>query len=219
MEKKYWFERWQNNEIGFNQQQPNPFLLQYLKALNLKPGSNILVPLCGKSIDMLWLVEQEYKVFGVELSLQACIDFYEENNLTFQKNTKKQFTVLTAENITLLSGDFFELNKEFIAPIDAVYDRAALVALPPETRSRYAAHISKLSENNTQILLITGSYNQAEMQGPPFSVDKDEVKMLYGQNFIIHELHSDQTKEIPQHLRAKGLTKSREWVFHLTRNK
>lgn len=218
MEKEYWFDRWQNNEIGFNQQQPNPFLLQYLKALNLKPGSNILVPLCGKSIDMLWLVEQEYKVFGVELSLQACIDFYEENNLTFQKNTKKQFTVLTAENITLLSGDFFELNKDFIAPIDAVYDRAALVALPPETRSRYAAHISKLSENNTQILLITASYNQSEMQGPPFSVDKNEVKMLYGQNFIIHELHSEKTKEIPEHLRAKGLTKSSELVFHLTRN-
>lgn len=217
MDKEYWFDRWQNNEIAFNQQKPNPFLLQYLKTLNLKPGSNIFVPLCGKSIDMLWLCEQGYKVIGVELSVQACIEFYEENNLTFQKNTKKQFTALTGENITLLAGDFFELDKELIEPIDAVYDRAALVALPSEARARYAAHISKLSEDNTQILLITASYNQAEMQGPPFSVDEDEVKMLYGKNFVIDELYNEQTNEIPDHLRAKGLTRSCQWVFRLAK--
>jgi thiopurine S-methyltransferase len=218
MDKEYWFDRWQNNEIAFNQQKPNPFLLQYLKALNLKPGSNIFVPLCGKSIDMLWLREQGYKVIGVELSVQACIEFYEENNLAFQRNTKKQFTALTGENITLLAGDFFELNKELIEPIDAVYDRAALVALPSEARTRYAAHISKLSEEYTQILLITASYNQTEMQGPPFSVDEDEVKILYGKNFVIYELYNEQTNEIPDHLRAKGLTKSRQWVFRLAKN-
>jgi thiopurine S-methyltransferase len=213
MNKEYWFARWQNNEIGFNQLQPNPFLLQFFPHLNLKLGSKIFVPLCGKSIDMFWLARQGYQIIGVELNLQACRDFFTENEINYKEEKIGQYTVLKSEDITLLSGNFFDLNKEMLGRIDAIYDRAALEALPFEIRPLYAQMLIKLKEEQTPMLLITASYDQSEMQGPPFSVDEKEITNIYGKHFHIERLLSEPIKVIADHLKAKGLKKAQRLVL------
>ena len=215
MKKEYWHGKWQQNQIGFNQEEPNPFLLQYINLLNLKRGDRIFVPLCGKSIDMFWLIKQGYYVIGVEFSLIACEAFFKENSIPFEVSKYDLFTVFQGKNITLLSGDFFNLNKSLLGTVNAVFDRAAIIALPEELRQRYAKHFIELLEPNTPLLLISLSYDQNEMEGPPFSVEKKEVEKLYQNNFSIKQLCNKPVEKIGPHLLAKGLTQASEQVYHL----
>ena len=216
MEKAFWQQKWESNEIGFNQQQPNELLLRYFRTLNLRQQSRVFVPLCGKSIDMLWLVNQGYKVIGVELSQIACDAFFNENKIPVEITQSDKFTVYQSERLTLLSGDLFDLNKETLGKVDAVFDRAALIALPAELRQRYATFLMNLIEPGTPMLLITNTYDQNEMNGPPFSVDERDVFSLYGDRFNIKQLYNQPAESIPPHLRAKGLTNVSEEVYYLS---
>jgi thiopurine S-methyltransferase len=216
MKQEFWHQKWQSNQIGFNQLQPNHLLLQYFATLNLKPGSRVFVPLCGKSIDMLWLVSQGYEVLGVELSSIACTAFFNEQSIPVTVTHSDTFTVYHSEKITLLSGDFFDLNKKMLNKVDAVYDRAALIALPVELRQRYATFLMSLIEPGIPMLLITNRYDQNEMEGPPFSVDENEVASLYSEHFNIQQLYHQVVETIPKHLLAKGLITASEAVYYLS---
>lgn len=219
MNTDYWHQRWQANELGFNQAHPHVLLQRYFNDLNLKSGARILVPLCGKSIDMLWLLSQGYELIGVELSSLACSAFFTEHQLSVTTHHTDHFTMFQGEKITLLAGDFFELNQETLGSVAAVYDRAALVALPSELRQRYAAHLITLLQDTSSVFLITTSYNQESMQGPPFSVDEAEVIKLYGAHFHIKQRYNKSLKAIPPHLQAKGLREAHEQVYCLTQGK
>ena len=214
MEKSYWQERWDKKEIGFNQATPNVLLQKFFNNLSLKPGSRILVPLCGKSIDMLWLVEQGMQVIGIELSEQACLAFFEENDLAYVKETTYDGVVTFSNSeITLYSGDFFTFTKDQLGNIDDVYDRAALIALPKDLRTQYVSHLKSLLLPTTQLILLTTSYDQETMQGPPFSVVPAEVNALYGSNMKIEMLYDKPFTEISEHLYEKGLRAATEYVF------
>jgi thiopurine S-methyltransferase len=219
MTDTYWQERWQTNQIGFHQPKFNPLLLQNFPSLDIKSGAVIFVPLCGKSLDMVWLADQGFKVVGVELSDLACKDFFKENNIPVEVTTTDVFTVYKSEHITIYSGDYFKLSTEQIGKIDAVYDRAALIALPDELRQQYASHLKDLVSPEAKMLLIVMSYNQDEMAGPPFSVDKNEVSKLYGSQFSIKQLYSNDVTQISDHLRVKGLTSFTDQVYCLVAQK
>ena len=215
MTDTYWQEKWQSNEIGFHQSKFNPLLLQYFSSLDLKPRAAIFVPLCGKSLDMVWLADQGFKVVGVELSDLACKDFFKENNISVEISTTDHFTVYKSKNITIFAGDYFKLATQHIGKIDAVYDRAALIALPAELRQQYASRLKELLSPQTKMLLIVMSYNQDEMAGPPFSVDENEVTKLYNSQFSIKQLHRNDVTQISEHLRVKGLTCFTDQVYAL----
>ena len=217
MDKKYWHQRWQSNEIGFNQSKPNQLMQRYFPLLNLEPSNHIFVPLCGKSIDMIWLAGQGYKVTGIELSESACQAFFSDNKIAAKKTQTDNFVVYSNNQITLFSGDFFKLNKSILDKIDAVYDRAAFVALPASLRSLYTEKLSQLLAPETKICLITTLYNQKQMQGPPFSIDESEIDTLFGLNFEIEQLYSKPLMEIPLHLKSKGLLQATEQVHMLTK--
>ena len=217
MKNEYWQQKWQSNDIGFNQEKPNKLLQRYLGLLNLKPGDRIFVPLCGKSVDMLWLASQGYDIVGIELSPIACEAFFHEYDIPVDVIKKDNVTLFQSEKIVLIAGDFFELNKSMLGQVDAVYDRAAVIALPARLRQRYARHLVKLLDKNAQMLLLTTSYNQSEMKGPPFSVDVHEVTMLYGADCTIKQTYCKPIKIIPTHLQMKGLLNACEHVYHLGR--
>lgn len=218
MNSEYWHQKWQSKDIGFNQLQPNKLMLRYFSVLKLRPGSRVFVPLCGQSIDMLWLAEQEYQVIGVELSQVACNAFFEENKIPVKVTATKDFSLYLSEKITILCGNFFKLNRVILDKIDAVYDRAALIALPKESRKSYTEHLVELITPATTMFLITTVYNQSEMQGPPFSVDEGEVNELYGAHFDINQLFSKEF-EAPAHLQIKGLNQVKEQAYLLTGKK
>lgn len=215
MNKDYWHNRWEENNLGFNQSQPNPGMVRYFERLDLEPGGRVFVPLCGKSIDMLWLLQQGYQVIACELDPIACEAFFQENQLEYTTKQLENFTVFSGNNITLFQGDFFQLNKKLLGAIDAIYDRAALVALPESMRIDYSKNIIELSETNTQMLLITMGYDQHTMAGPPFSVIPEEVKKLYQKNFEIEILSDKKLDEVPEHFQPKGLEAAWEYIFKI----
>lgn len=218
MQPDFWHERWQRNQIGFHQDRINPYLRQFWPALSLAPGSRIFVPLCGKSRDMLWLRAQGLEIVGVEISRLAVEAFFEENDLRASVTTQGAFRVYEAEGIRLYCGDFFDLTAADLAGVSAVYDRASLVALPPEMRPAYAEHLLGLLTPGTKTLLVAFDYPQHEMDGPPFSVQEPEVRMLYERACDIRLLHSEDILDREPRFRDKGVTRLQEKVYMLAYN-
>ncbi len=216
MKHDYWLDRWQHEEIGFHQNEINPYLCQYWQALNLTPGSEVFVPLCGKSRDMHWLSEQGHAVLGVELSTIAAQAFFKEGGRTPQHFTNKRFSRYKENNISILCGDFFDLDKNDLAKASAVYDRASLVALPPEMRERYVRHLLHILPPVTQILLVTFDYPQTEMSGPPFAVSPSEVEALYHKHAAIRLLAQENVLAQNPRFQERGLSRLHEGVFLLT---
>lgn len=217
MEPDFWHARWANNQIGFHEGRPNDFLVKFLPRLAVMPGRRIFVPMCGKGVDMQWLAGQGYAVLGVELSPIAVQAFFAENNLPVEQSTHGPFTRWRSGAIEILCGDFFALTADELADVAAVYDRAALIALPEHLRTAYARHLETLLPGSMRHLLVTLDYPQEQMSGPPFSVDAAEVRCLFGARCTIEPLESRDALADNPHLQAKGLARLQENVFLLTR--
>lgn len=190
MKHDFWHQRWSEGRIGFHQADFNPYLKKYWQLLSLAADDRVFVPLCGKSKDMLWLREQGHEVLGVELNASACEAFFAENGAEPECNQKSGFVVRSVDGVELMCGDFFSLNTEDLRDVGAVYDRAALIALPQEMRTQYAEHLTQILPKGVQILLITLEYDGEG--GPPFSVQGSEVERLFGAAFEIECLERTQ---------------------------
>ncbi|SDX50007.1 thiopurine S-methyltransferase [Nitrosomonas halophila] len=216
MEQDYWLTRWQQGDIGFHQDDINPYLRQYWHELNLPQGGEVFVPLCGKSRDMLWLRNQRQKVLGVELSDLAVQAFFSEQALVPERMRDDSFVHYRVDDIDIRCGNFFDLGREDLASVQAVYDRASLVALPPAMRQRYASYLLQILPPGTQILLIAFDYPQAEMAGPPFAVTPGEVAALYQPHAEIRLLAELDVLAHNPRFRERGLSQMRESIFLLT---
>ena len=218
MKAEFWLDRWKNGQIGgFNQQEANAALRAHWPTLGVPAGARVFVPLCGKSIDMVWLRAQGHEVLGVELSRIAVRDFYAENGLRPEISPHGKLERWSAEGVTILCGDLFELTPDDLADVKAVYDRASLIALPRELRDRYAAKMRDDLPRDAQTLLVTLRYREGEMEGPPFSVDETEVRRLYAGAFDVNLLSSSDATADARQLRDRGVTSLSEDVFRLRR--
>lgn len=178
MQADFWHKRWERNQIGFHQEQVNPYLAQYWSGLDVPAGSRVLVPLCGKSLDLAWLAGQGLRVLGVELSQKAVEDFFSEHQLEPERFQQGAFQCFRSEGIELWCGDVFELRAEDVAGCAGLYDRAALIALPPEMRQRYAELLGAILPDGCRGVLVTMDYDQSKLEGPPFAVSDAEVRAL-----------------------------------------
>jgi len=217
MDLDFWHERWQANLTGFHQDEINTHLLRYWPRLQLAADSRILVPLCGKSLDMLWLLEQGHPVVGVEVSQIAVESFFEENRLSPEVHEEHYGHRYVVERLELLCADFFSLAQADIGRVDAFYDRAALIALTAAQRPRYAAQLTQLLGRGSGGLLVTLEYHQSEMDGPPFSVPGEDVYRLFDSAFTLEQLFEFDVLEDNRKFREKGLTQLTEHAWHLTR--
>ena len=190
MHSEFWHERWRSGRIGFHQQQVNPLLERYWSQLHGSGDGRVLVPLCGKSLDMLWLREQGYEVTGVELNERACQAFWSEQGVEVVARREGEFVVRDKDGMRLLCGDFFALPADEFDSIAWVYDRAALVAFPEPMRKQYAQTLIRQLPAGVGMLLITLEFDDAE--GPPFSVTEAEVQALYSERFEIEKLSAEQ---------------------------
>ncbi len=218
MEPKFWHERWAAEQIGFHQRETNSHLENYWQTPGLESGSRILVPLCGKSLDMLWLVRQGHKVVGIEISPLAVEAFFTENGLTPSVTSGPGYTCWSDAGIDLYCGDFFSLDIGVTGNVDGFFDRAALVAMPPSKRPAYVTQLTSLLPAQASGLLVTMDYNQREMDGPPFAVPASEVDSLFAGDYLVEQLHEADVLESNPAFRDKGLGRLKEHVFRLTRN-
>jgi thiopurine S-methyltransferase len=182
MHAEFWQARWARSEIGFHLPEVNPYLQQHWPALGLLEGSRVLVPLCGKSLDLAWLAGRGYQVVGVELAQRAVEDFFAEHALQPVVSEVGAFRVYRAGAVEIYCGDFFALTAQQLAGCTGLYDRAALIALPPEMRARYVAHLTQALPSGCQ------DYDQAQMDGPPFAVADDEVQRLFTPDWQLEAL-------------------------------
>ena len=190
MHSEFWHDRWKEGRIGFHRQDTHPLLMRGWSALNAQGEGRVLVPLCGKSLDMLWLREQGHEVLGVELSDLACQTFFAEQAVDVPVQEKDGFAVRSVEGLELYCGDFFALSESCLETVRWVYDRAALVAFPPEMRQQYAQTLIEKLPAGVSVLLVTLEFEGE--QGPPFSVPEVEVQALYGSRFEIEKLIVEQ---------------------------
>lgn len=188
MHPDFWHQRWQQNQIGFHQSTPTPLLQKHWPALGVAAGARVFVPLCGKSLDLAWLAAQGHPVLGVELSRLAVEQFFAEHGQQPAVEDSRYGTHFRAGDIEIICGDAFGLDAALLANCAAVFDRAALIALPPTLRQRYVGELQARLPTGCRGLLITLEYPQDERDGPPFPVPEQEVQGLYGGNWSIELL-------------------------------
>lgn len=206
MELSYWESRWRKGNIGFHLSEVYPGLVNNLTQINLPDKFTCLVPLCGKSLDMVWLSSLAGKVIGVEISEKAVKSFFLENGLPVQEQSYSGFKIFRSGNIEIWCGDFMKLPLQKIPEIDLIYDKAALVALPSNMRKKYIAKIHSLSNPHTHILLHYFTYNQNEIQGPPFSISQEEIKKGFEPPFNTRILDEKiMSDEFIQKFKKRGL--------------
>jgi len=214
MDPAFWHKRWSTNQIGFHLPEVNPYLQRFWSQLGLEQGSRVLVPLCGKTLDLLWLAHQGHSVLGVELSEKAITDFFQEHQLEPSVSEEGVFKVFRAGGIELLCGDFFALRPGDVADCTALYDRAALIALPAPMRERYAAHLQHILPDCAG-LLITLDYDQAQMPGPPFAVGDGEVQRLLGSSWRLEVLQEEDVLGESWKFLQAGVTRLDERVYRI----
>jgi thiopurine S-methyltransferase len=209
MDAQFWLQRWEENHIPFHLAQANPALTAYFKKLSVPKGGRVFLPLCGKTLDIPWLLAKGYRVAGAELSKIAIDQLFAGLGVKPEITALGKIDHYRAKSLDIFVGDIFDLSPKTLGPVDAIYDRAALVALPPKMRKKYTAHLMKITDKAPQ-LLLSFEYDQSLMEGPPFSVPGDEVKRHYEDSFELTLLSS---KNVPGGL--KGICPAREdaWLL------
>jgi thiopurine S-methyltransferase len=217
LQPQFWHDRWRTGQIGFHQSAVDRHLRRHWPELGHSNSSRVFVPLCGKSLDLLWLRERGHSVAGVELSALALESFCMEQGVPARRRTLDSFDVYEAERIELYRGDFFELAPELLGTFSAIYDRASLISWTPELRSAYVAQVATLSKPGTLTLLIVMEYPQAQMPGPPFSISAEDIDRLYSETHAIQQLSRQDILANEPRLRSRGVTQLHEVCYRLTR--
>jgi thiopurine S-methyltransferase len=217
MQHDFWLARWRDNMIGFHQDQASPALQRFYSQLRVAPGDRVFLPMCGKSLDMPWLEQQGQRVLGVELSPIAVKSFFVENGRTATVTVAGDFEAHDSGDIEILCGDYFRLPGALFADVQAVFDRASLIALPPDMRRRYANKMTELVRPGSRMLLVTMEYPQQQMDGPPFSVLEPEIRDLYGDHFSITVLNEEDILAAEPKFRDRGLDSLVEKTYLLQR--
>lgn len=207
MEADFWHDRWHSGQTAFHESRANRLLTRHWDALTLTPSASVFVTLCGKAIDLWWLRDWGARVIGVELSEKAVAGFFEDAGVTPTREPAGALTRWVGGGVTVFVGDVFDLDARALGPVDAVYDRAALVALPQPLRRCYVAHVAAITARAPQ-LLITFVYDQASMDGPPFSIDAAEVAACHGATYTCTVLG---TRDVPDGLKGKVAASETVW--------
>lgn len=188
MEPGFWHDKWHQQQIGFHQQDINPFLVKYWQKLALPATAKVFVPLCGKSLDMCFLAEQGHQVISCELNELAVQQFFSDNQLEMTKTAVGEHQHYQTEQISLYQGDIFTLPNELTQDVTAFYDRAALIAWPESMRAQYAKQLASLLPSGSLGLLVTLDYPQEALNGPPFAVSPTWVETYLTEDFEIQLL-------------------------------
>ena len=209
MEADFWHQKWEKDEIGFHRSETNPFLVAHFDKLDLAEGSRVFLPLCGKTRDFAWLLASGYRVVGAELSEIAIQCLFKDLRVEPTISRLDQLSHYSAKNIDIFVGNIFNMSAKLLGIIDAVYDRAALVALPTSMRNAYASHLIQITQAAPQ-LLITFEYDQRLIDGPPFSINEEEVRHHYAATY---QLKPVERKEVAGGLKGKVTSVEAIWLL------
>ena len=190
MDPEFWLNKWSSNQIGFHEASVHNLLKNWWPSLGGRTDNSVFVPLCGKSLDLLWLRERHDSVVGVEISEIAAVSFFEEHDLNFTRAELGSYSIFSSDGIQIYCGDIFRIPLSEFPTFDLVYDRASLVALSPPDRIRYENILTKITVRGSKILLITVDYNPKIVSPPPHILTKTLLNEVYAPNWKIKTLDS-----------------------------
>lgn len=217
MGREFWLTRWAKKQIGFHQGSYNRALIEYWPTLGVSGRAAVLVPLCGKSLDMRWLEAAGHAVYGVDFSAAAIAEYFAEGGETPQRDQGNYLLRFKGAGSTLYAGDFFDIAAPDLPKVRGVYDRGALGALPAAMRARYADHLQRVVPDDAHILLLTLEFDQDKVEGPPFSVTESEINELFSGRCRVTKLESAQIGDLPQKFAAAGLPEVTQSVHHIVK--
>ena len=209
---EFWHHRWETEQIGWHRAEFNDMLLKHWPSLGLESETAVLVPLCGKSLDMVWLAQQGHSIVGLELVDKAVQSFFEEGGMTPEKEVLGAHRRYVCPPFTVIQGDVFALEENTVQA-DAWYDRAAMIALPDVMRGAYVEQLRRQTKAGAAGLLITYAYPQHEMEGPPFALHDEDVKRFFSDGFEVEHLEGMELEDE----RGRGLSSITLSVFKITR--
>ncbi|MBE9067602.1 thiopurine S-methyltransferase [Leptolyngbya cf. ectocarpi LEGE 11479] len=209
MDTSFWLQKWEKNDIRFHESAANPALVTHCKELALEKGSRVFVPLCGKTLDIAWLLSKGCRVAGAELVEIAIEQLFAELGIEPHVAEAGEVKHYSATNIDIFVGNIFDVSSRILGPVEAIYDRAALVALPQEVRHRYTAHVTEITDTAPQ-LLVSYEYDQTLMAGPPFSISNEEVNQHYGASYSLALIES---ANLPGGLKGRCVAKKNVWLL------
>ena len=215
MDREFWISRWAENRIGFHMEGVNPLLERFWPQIESAKRGRVLVPLCGKSEDLRWLLERGHDVAGVDLSPIAARAFAKEQGIAFTETQEPPFIVFRGKQITYYVGDLFDFTAGIGGHFDLIYDRAALIALPPAMRPGYARQLKSLMAVQGRGLLISLEYDTSNMDGPPFSVSASEVTLLFSE-LQVRKLHEYDSLDDEPRFKDRGVRWMKEVVYKLS---
>jgi thiopurine S-methyltransferase len=215
MDRDYWLNRWVENRTGFHMKGLNPLLERFWPQIAPSETGSVLVPLCGKSEDLRWLAERGHAVTGVELSPLAAKAFFSEQGIAFTESAEPPFTAFRGDRITYYVGDIFGLTVEQGGPFEFLYDRAALIALPPTMRPAYARQLEALLAAKAKGLMISLEYDTSVMDGPPFSVPENEIGGLFA-NLQAEKVHEYDCLDEEPRFKDRGVRWMKEVVYKVS---
>ncbi len=215
MEATYWQGRWARGETGWHKTDVNHYLAQYWPSARVAEGGRVLVPLCGKSLDLGYLASLGHPVLGIEVSPLGPEAFFREAGLTPEVRTVGPYTISSAGGVSIACGDIFDLPALDLSDVVGLYDRASLIALPEELRARYADVLNRCLPQNAHGLTVTIAFDQHRKPGPPFSVTPAEVQRLFGARFRVETLCDDDVLPENPGFIAAGVPSMREHAFAL----
>lgn len=217
MDTQFWLERWSKGEIGFHHDEVHDLLATHWPPFKLAAGSDVFVPLCGKSHDMVWLAGLGHRVIGAELSQIAVEAFFAERELAPSVREAGAFKVYSAGPYEIWCGDMFAMPAEALSNVGGVYDRAALVAFEPAQQIAYGKKLTEVVPASAPMLLIALEYPEGQIKGPPFSTPLFQIATIYGPTHRIAIAESRDGLEQSQNLTARGVTSLVETAYVLRR--
>jgi thiopurine S-methyltransferase len=219
VERDFWLDRWSSQQIGFHQTEVNPWLRKCWPEMNIPSDSAVFVPLCGKSLDMSWLAQRGHRVFGAELAETAVRAFFDEAGQPYRVARLRHVQEFSGGRVSIFCGDVMDLTALHLPAVAAVYDRAALIALPPKSRAHYADHLLRIIPDGCRILLLTLEYDQQQVSGPPFSVTQDEVEGLFKSRCKIESVCRAAVSLLPPKFAAAGIDSAVEGIYRLVKTR
>ncbi len=216
MQHEFWRNAWAKDKQGWHQATANIHLQKYWEQfVNDMTSEKVFVPMCGQSIDMLWLNDNGHSVVGVELDQGSIERFFDKHQISHSRTSLGSLLTFGSDRLAIHTGDFFELTTSHLYGAQLVYDRASLIALPKHMRQDYANKLRQLLIEKSKILLITITYDEKEMSGPPFSVSDEEVFQLFENGFEVKKIASSSDPGLLGGLVKRGLSALTESVFFL----
>ncbi|EMO61192.1 thiopurine S-methyltransferase, Se/Te detoxification family [Leptospira borgpetersenii serovar Pomona str. 200901868] len=209
MDTNFWHQKWEKNEIAFHESEVNPLLVENIDKLSLAENGRIFLPLCGKTLDIAWLLSRGFRVAGAELSKIAIEQLFQELGVEPKISKAAELERYSAHHIDIFVGDIFHLTAASLGFVDAIYDRASLVALPEDTRKHYVKHLMEITNTAPQ-LLICYEYDQSKMAGPPFSIRSGEVQKHYRNHYHFNLIVS---KNVVGGLKGKCEATENVWLL------